>query len=176
MLFRPVTSNDAEAIAQLHTESWRDHYRGIFPDSYLDGGIFDDRIQVWAERFAQPQSNQWGAAAEENGRLVGFAFGYGLEDPEWGSYLDNLHVRPDYKGRGIGKVLMQMTAQWIVETYDRHDFYLWVLEANHASRAFYERIGGRNAGMKNWDTPGGGFADCLRIAWKDAKALLVNNT
>ena len=38
--FRPATLADSQRIASLHTVSWRDAYRGILPDAYLEGPIF----------------------------------------------------------------------------------------------------------------------------------------
>ncbi len=172
MIFRIADASDAESIALLHAESWRDHYRGIFLDEYLDGPVFEDRRQVWKTRFETPPANQWALVAEENGKLIGFVCAFGEEDPVWGAYVDNLHVHPTRRGQGIGKILMRKAAQWIVDTYPQHHFYLWVLDANHSSRAFYEKIGGRSVEKANLDTPGGGFADCWRVVWADAGVLL----
>ena len=171
MNFRTAVTADWEAIAQLHAESWSDHYRGILTDEYLDGPVFEDRRQVWQSRFEAPGPNQLVLVAEENGVLVGFVCACGEEDPVWGAYIDNLHVRPNQKGKGIGKMLMQKTAQWILDTHTQHHFYLWVLEANHSSRAFYEKIGGRHEERLVQDIPDGGFAPCWRIVWPDARQL-----
>jgi len=40
---RPVTFRDAEVVAALHAASWRDAYRGILTDAYLDGDILGER-------------------------------------------------------------------------------------------------------------------------------------
>ena len=34
-------------IAALQTESWRSAYRGILPESYLDGPILEERQTHW---------------------------------------------------------------------------------------------------------------------------------
>jgi hypothetical protein len=34
---RVADSSDAPAIAALHAESWRRHYRGAYSDAFLDG-------------------------------------------------------------------------------------------------------------------------------------------
>src|SRR3989442_5790865 len=34
---RPAVVEDAPAIAQVHVESWKTTYKGIFPESLLDG-------------------------------------------------------------------------------------------------------------------------------------------
>ena len=36
---RACDKRDIEAIAALHTDSWRRHYRGAYSDAFLDGDI-----------------------------------------------------------------------------------------------------------------------------------------
>jgi len=64
-----------------------------------------------------------------------------LAEPGWGPLLDNLHVRPDRKGRGIGQRLIQEGMAWIHAhgSFDR--WHLWVVEANTPSRSVYEHLG-----------------------------------
>ena len=42
LLVRPATPADETVIAALHTESWRQSYRGALPDKYLDGALAKD--------------------------------------------------------------------------------------------------------------------------------------
>jgi len=37
---------DAQAIAELHAESWRYAYRGALSDEYLSGDIIADRLKL----------------------------------------------------------------------------------------------------------------------------------
>jgi len=37
--FRPARASDSEAIAALHADSWRRHYRGAYSDAFLDGDV-----------------------------------------------------------------------------------------------------------------------------------------
>ena len=98
MQLREATGADAAAVAALHAESWRTHYRGAYRDDYLDGDVFEDRRRVWERRLSDPAANQLVVLAEEGGELIGFACCYGGEDETWGSFLDNLHVRPGHQG------------------------------------------------------------------------------
>lgn len=49
--YRQATPDDAPAIALLHAESWRMHYRGAYADDYLDGPVYDERAAVWHSRW-----------------------------------------------------------------------------------------------------------------------------
>ncbi len=48
--YREATAEDALAVATLHAESWRTHYRGAYRDEYLDGPVLEERTGVWSER------------------------------------------------------------------------------------------------------------------------------
>lgn len=100
------------AVATLHAESWRAHYRGAYRDEYLDGDVVQDRIRVWKERLSTPAPNQFVVLAEEDDDLIGFACAYGGHDESWGSLLDNIHVRPEHQRRGVGAALLAEVAAW----------------------------------------------------------------
>src|SRR5688500_19621304 len=69
---REANAGDAEAIAALHTDSWRRTYRGMMSDAFLDGGALDDRRSVWRERLTARPSNQFVCVAEHDSRIAGF--------------------------------------------------------------------------------------------------------
>ena len=139
--FRSAGAEDAGAIAALHADSWRLHYRGAYSDAFLDGDIRGDRLVVWVERLREPDRLSETIAAEGAEGLVGFAHTIFEADPRWGALLDNLHVIPGAKRRGIGSRLLALTAETVLARGT--GLYLWVLEQNVDARAFYEARGGR---------------------------------
>jgi ribosomal protein S18 acetylase RimI-like enzyme len=132
--------------------------------------VFDDRAEIWRARFASSNAAQFVVVAEDDGLLDGFACVYGADDPEWGSLLDNLHVRSERWRRGIGRELMRLAATWTAQRYPG-GLYLWVLEKNDAARRFYERLGGRDIEAAAFEAPGGGQIDSRRYWWPHAAAL-----
>ena len=165
MILRIATPNDAQSIAQLHTDSWRIAYRGILLDSFLDGDIVQNRLEVWSKRFAEPTPNQHIIIAEEDGKMLGFVCIYGADDIKWGSLIDNLHVRPDIKGKGIGKILINEAFKWSKLNYPQCGLYLWVYENNTSARAFYSHLGGKEIESHLHENPGGGEANAIRCTW-----------
>jgi GNAT superfamily N-acetyltransferase len=175
---RVALPSDADTIAHLHVTSWRTAYRGALSDAYLDGSIEAERGALWHDRLAQPSANQFVVIAESGGQPVGFACAYGAEDPDWGTFLDNLHVLPEFKRRGIGAQLMRAVAAWSARAYPGQGIYLWMLGSNQDARRFYARIGGEHAGTDLWTPPDGSALPKVRIAWRSAEALVagVNDT
>ncbi|MEM9831075.1 MAG: GNAT family N-acetyltransferase [Bacteroidota bacterium] len=170
--YREAYLDEAETIARLHAESWRQHYRGILQDTYLDQNVNTDRLQVWQRRFQHPKETQHIIIATDAKTVCGFACTYAQDDNRYGALLDNLHVLPNWQGRGIGQKLIQLTAQWVYQHDATSSLYLWVFEENTKARAFYEQIGGTIAEKSTVENPGGGTASVLRVIWPDLSVIL----
>ncbi|MCG6951049.1 MAG: GNAT family N-acetyltransferase [Betaproteobacteria bacterium] len=83
--------------------------------------------------------------AEEHGVAVGFAlyfhnFSTFLGRP--GLYLEDLFVRPEYRGRGYGKALMVFVAR-LAQARDCGRLEWSVLDWNRPAREFYRTLGAR---------------------------------
>ena len=102
MIYRDASINDFKKIAQLHAESWCINYRGIYSEVFLSKDVVHNRLAVWEKRLLQPTSNQKIILAEEDSQLYGFICVYGQYDFEFGTFVDNLHVKTSMKGQGIG--------------------------------------------------------------------------
>jgi ribosomal protein S18 acetylase RimI-like enzyme len=174
MELRPATARDITAIALLHADSWRRNYRDAYTDAFLDGDVETNRRAVWTERLTDPGVDQRTIVAEIDDRLVGFVHLICGDDPEWGALVDNLHVVHEYKGEGIGTVLMSAAAQALLDARPESPrIYLWVLEQNTAAQAFYEARGGNRVGRGIVNPPGGGPTSVkFRYAWADAATLV----
>jgi GNAT superfamily N-acetyltransferase len=177
VVFRSATATDSKAIASLHTESWRDAYRGILPDAYLDESIVEERARLWQARFLSPDiERRHIVLAEVEGTLVGFACVLLDKEPQWGACLDNLHVLPRYKRRGLGKQLFSKAAQWVKSREPEWPIHLWVFEDNIAARRFYDALGGERVEHRTQKVLEGIERPSLRYVWHDLQKLLSNIT
>jgi GNAT superfamily N-acetyltransferase len=90
--------------------------------------------------------------AEEDGKPAGFALffhNYSTFLAQPGIYLEDLFVKPEYRGRGYGKALLARLAQIARDRKcGRVDWA--VLDWNEPSIAFYESLGARR--MDEWHT------------------------
>lgn len=79
----------------------------------------------------------------DTGEIVGFAFwfkNYSTWTGTPGIYLEDLFVKPEFRGAGYGKALLIHLAKKCVENgWSR--FQWWVLDWNEPSIAFYRSLG-----------------------------------
>jgi GNAT superfamily N-acetyltransferase len=95
-------------------------------------------------------ANVYAHVAEIDGKVIGFALWF-LNYSTWlgthGIYLEDLYVKPEFRGHGAGKALMKRLAQICVERgYGR--FQWWVLDWNTPSIDFYKAHGA--VAMDEW--------------------------
>lgn len=152
MNIRIASNSDLHNIAGLHTESWRTTYINVLSQHYLSNEIVSDRLHVWSKRLQNPAENQIILVAEEHKNFFGFACLYLNSDSTWGALLDNLHVVPEMKGKGIGRSLMQEVAMLCT---NQIGLYLWVLEINISAQSFYKKLGATDSEIGIWHPPGG---------------------
>lgn len=90
--------------------------------------------------------------AEWEDQPAGFAlyfFNFSTWQGKPGLYLEDLFVRPAFRGFGIGKALLKHLARIAVDSGCTR--YVWqVLDWNEPSIKFYEAMGARQ--LKNWIT------------------------
>jgi GNAT superfamily N-acetyltransferase len=163
---RQATVHDAVGMALVHVRSWRAAYAGIMPAVVLD--TLDPA--AWAERNRRyladpnPSSTTFVALDAETRVVVGFAYvGPYHVDEDTGEVDDDtgelyaIYTQPDRWGTGAGRALMAAALTQLTAERPR-PVRLWVLEANHRARRFYERCGfvlDGSTGFFALDVPGG---------------------
>jgi GNAT superfamily N-acetyltransferase len=173
-MLRSATADDTMSIAQLHAASWIIAYRGLLSDDYLDNDLAGERITYWMKKMPALTSREFIImATDDQGSPAGFIAV--MDQPEIGysALVDNLHVRPDLKGQGIGRSLMQEAARVLLRS-GRTSYYLWVLNGNDPACRFYESVGGVAADETTVHF-GGKDVKATRYVWKTFDRVLLNN-
>lgn len=139
---RDATSSDVLAIAAFQTACWREAYRGLVPDAYLDSVGEGDRERRWRERLTT--GARAAAVAWAGGQVVGVV--------SWGTAergvpeleLKSLYVGADHRGSGVA-------ARLVERALGAAPAQLWVFEDNPRARAFYAKLGFRHDGSRQVD-------------------------
>ena len=141
VLVRGARVEDADAIERIRTDTWREAYRGLMPDSLLDGLGYDSTRRR-ALMSAMPP-HQFVLVAEDEGAVVGFCMGGRSRSPDdqFRGEVYAIYVLPEHQGHGIGRALLNTAAKELVDR-DLGSMIIWVLRENAPSRRFYERMAG----------------------------------
>lgn len=164
MIIDTAAEADLAGIAGIQTASWQSAYRGLVSDAFLDGKVPGLMARKWSHL---PGPDWIVLVVRESDEVAGFA---ALEmSHEDGPYVDNLHVRPDRRGRGYGRALMAVMASRVIAAGgDR--IWLTVIRENAPTRAFYRAIGGVE-GADGHDDLHGQKIMSRPVVWDDLGAL-----
>jgi GNAT superfamily N-acetyltransferase len=140
-LIRPATPGDVPAIGALIRELAayeREPSSAIATDDDLRTALFGDAPAVFCH------------VAEADGEVVGLALWF-RNFSTWlgqhGLYLEDLFVRPAYRGRGLGKALLETLVALARERGYRRVEWV-VLDWNEPAQAFYRSLGA--APLDDW--------------------------
>lgn len=133
-MIRPATPDDLQDVLALVVElatyeRERDSVKATVDD--LGAALFTADPHVWCH------------IAEIDGEVAGFAvwfLNYSTWEGRHGIYLEDLYVRPQYRGTGLGLELLRTLAAIAVDRGYRR-FEWWVLDWNTPAIDFYKRVG-----------------------------------
>ncbi|MGI9452622.1 MAG: GNAT family N-acetyltransferase [Geminicoccaceae bacterium] len=163
IIIRDAERSEFPTLAALQIRSWRNVYRGIMPDGYLDNEIDGDLNARWAA--LRPSGDDLVLVADD-GRIRGFITVWCKPDP----FIDNLHVEPGERSKGVGSRLMRATAQRLLESgYNRVSLH--VAAKNRRASAFYRKLGGRFGDVESVHQQFGGAVEAIEVVWDDLPAL-----
>jgi GNAT superfamily N-acetyltransferase len=144
IVIRPARAGDAEAIARVRVDSWRETYRGMIPQAYLDAMKLEESRALW-EKVLTAGSNAVSVLVVEHGAdIIGFASGNMLAEPKHGfdAELSAVYVRREFQGAGLGRRLVSQTAIALSRrARGANSLIVWVIAGNKGARAFFERLG-----------------------------------
>ncbi len=144
---RVAAPGDSRSLATIKVAGWRAAYRGLLPDSVLDGLDVDRTTDLWATSIGSLTAPSGCLVVLDRDVVAGYAaFGpYRWEEPDdpmlrQAGEIYAFYVDPGRWGRGLGRRLMTATQERL-EDAGLDDQALWVLETNQAGRRFYEALG-----------------------------------
>ena len=143
-----ATVADAEAIARVHVQGWRESYAGLLNPASLAGLSVEERARMWREGLAETDPGRLALVGRTGeGEIVGFAAGgpvrsEGADSLGTDAEIYAIYLLDQVKRRGLGRALMA----GLFGHFVRQGFAsagLWVLKDNEAARRFYETLGGQ---------------------------------
>jgi len=153
MKVRYAKFEDMKAISEIATDSMKITYKGILSDEYLNSLSYEEAHQKYESRF---DKGFW-CVCENEGEILGYSWfdtkqeeeGY----PEYDCELIAIYIKPELKGKGIGKEIFNFVTNEL-KNKGKRKMILWVLENNLPSIGFYKKIGGKLLGKKEKERAG----------------------
>lgn len=141
-VIRAARPADAEAIAEIHVETWR-AYAGQMPDEVLDRLSVDDRARMWHNLLCELDSPRRVHVADSEGGLLGFVVHGPSREHDTEALVGEvyaLYVHPHCWSAGIGRALLSAAVSHFADV-GMSEALLWVLASNHRACRFYELAG-----------------------------------
>ncbi len=116
---RDILKNSFDTLSTLDT---------LELDCYIDG---------------QQRPCQWFIARSGQGQVIG-CINASTRSNE--GYINSLSVREEFRGRGIGRILVQKACNFL-KSHDCKSVFLYVRPSNNTAKNFYEKLGFDNCGL-----------------------------
>ncbi|MDO8380180.1 GNAT family N-acetyltransferase [Phenylobacterium sp.] len=166
----PVGPDDAEALAQVHVTAWRETYRGLLPDSYLDRMSVPVNARRFAKSLVSPAEHEIVLAAADREGIVGYAAGGPSRSRAPGeAEVATLYVLRAHQGQALGRRLLTAAARVFADQGAR-SLMISVLRDNIPARGFYEHLGGQADAPRREPGPGGVTYE-VSYRWPDIRTL-----
>ena len=141
---RALTPQDnLVAVGEMYAECWKEHYRGVLPDDFLNR-LTGDRWS--AVLHADPSST---IAVFEGKEVVGaVTMGFARDEGREGyGEITSIYLLSRTKRKGCGRRLLQAALERLKED-GCENVCLWVMEPNRSAAGFYEHMGFAPSGRK----------------------------
>ncbi|HUO23602.1 MAG TPA: GNAT family N-acetyltransferase [Caulobacteraceae bacterium] len=165
---RQARADDVAALARVSLDTWRLTYSGILPAGYLERMSLTEQEMQRRRLMASPGTAHFLAEEPFTGEAVAFAScGPARIRAEFGvGEVYELYVQHGFQRQGLGRALLGAARDWLARRGER-ELVIRVLMDNPA-RGFYERLGGRPAGVRTIRV-GGALVEEAAYVWSDLK-------
>ncbi len=175
---RRASMDDAEIIAQLHVDAWRESYASLMPPEALSLMSIEEQAERWRDIFRTRQGDDAGAvflAHGEAGSPCGFAACGRQRSPRLAEAgfpveFSTLYLLRRAQGRGLGRAMMSAMAKHLIAAgYSRASG--WVFRDYPPARRFHEALGAQRTGIDGeWTILGVTLAD-ISYGYQDISKL-----
>lgn len=152
---RPADVRDADAIAAVHVQAWREAYAHLLPAEFLAALDVDARAARWRGIIAEPGVDVLVATVGD--AIVGWASaGPGRGEAPRDRELEGIYVLAAQHGAGVGQALLDAAI-------GTAPAFLWVADGNARAEAFYRRNGFERDGTVKHEPIGPHGVDAVRM-------------
>ncbi len=136
---RNAEESDYPEIVHISIRTWKQAYKGIVEQSFLDNISFDQRLEGRLKWMREPKKYSLVAIADK--KIIGFCdFGISSHSQYGKGEVYAIYILPEYQGKGAGKKLMGKAMQRLEEE-TLTPFIIIALDKNTSAQKFYKDLG-----------------------------------
>lgn len=145
-LIRLPVLGDADTIADVQVQGWRDAYAHLLPAEFYNAIARENRRRMWVALLRRAKLPDRLRVAQMGGKVVGVAL---ADLPPEGEFVRELHlyliyIRSQVYGTGVGQALLDAVV-------GNDPAELWVAKENPRAIGFYRRNGFAPDGAEQFD-------------------------
>ncbi|KKI92035.1 GCN5 family acetyltransferase [Bacillus sp. SA1-12] len=171
MEIRKASKEDIKVVSRVYVDSWKNTYRGLVPDEYLDTLSYEEAETKWIAFLNNESEPFIFIAINDDGKMIGFASGQRIDEENFDGELYSLYLLKEARGLGIGRLLVSATAKHLIEK-GIYSMMVWVMKQNKSGLGFYERMGGKEYTNRT-SMFGGTTVEDVAYGWKDLSELCI---
>jgi ribosomal protein S18 acetylase RimI-like enzyme len=168
---RPAVPFDAEGIARVHVQVWRETYMAMIPEERLAALSVAERTQRWRDMMALPAPDAALFVVLDGPVIVGFGHCGRQRSPQldFTGEFNAVNILKEFHRAGVGRRLMAAMKEHL-QACGMTSASLWVVKENAGARAFYEALGGQAVAEKT--EPRNGYAlNEIAYGWRELEGL-----
>jgi ribosomal protein S18 acetylase RimI-like enzyme len=167
----PAGPSDDEDLARIHVTTWRETYRGLLPDAFLNAMSETAHARRFRRTLLRRDGSEIVMAAADRRGLIGYAQAQPSRDRRPGEgEVATLYVLRTRQRIGVGEALLRACARALA-AQGHESLMISVLRDNLPARRFYEHLGGRADAPRPEPGPGGVLYE-VAYRWPDIRALI----
>ncbi len=161
--YRRPSLDEAETLAALHVQCWREAYAGFLPIELVSSFSAEQRLPMWQAVISN--SERFVLAAYDKAKPCGFIISGSTNE----KHIENqdghiwaIYIVSQFHRKGIGRALIAAAAtDWLGR--GGKNITLGVLAENAGARFFYEKLGARLVKTSTYDWDGYKLADAIYV-------------
>lgn len=163
MIYRRPNFDEAQAMAALHVQCWREAYSEILPAELINSFNDQTRLPTWQSVIPNAQKFVLGAfdADVPVGFVIsGFSDEKYIEDQD--GNLETIYLAASHYRQGIGRELIGRAARdWVLN--GGTSLTVGVLAENIRARVFYESLGAKLVRLTTYTWDGHDLPDVIYV-------------
>ncbi|WP_312649685.1 GNAT family N-acetyltransferase [Aminipila sp.] len=164
MNIRLANMDDCRTISKINYDNWRETYKGILSDEFLDHLDIEQMRNEYVE-FLSDHKKQILVALDEKDEILGFASFEPDSKEDNCIYLASLHVDVRARGKGIGTSLLIKVGQYGLNNH-YSNMSICILQGNVNAKNLYVKLGAEH--YKDFEDNFHGIkTKSEKLFWKD---------